>query len=100
MTATTSQKPTPGRIVFYRLTETDLAQIRADRAGSPSTHRGNFPSVEEAVPLLIVKVWPDEFGPDIPGINGQAFLDGTHSIWVTSAREGTEAGNWSWPSRV
>lgn len=36
--------------------------------------------------------WQDE-----PGINGQVFLDGNDTLWVTSADEGTEPGQWSWP---
>ena len=47
-----------------------------------------------------VRVLGAEYGPGVPGVNGQAFLDGNDVLWVTSAREGTEPGQWSWPPRV
>ena len=28
------------------------------------------------MPLVVVKVWPNEYGQDVPGVNGQALLDG------------------------
>ncbi|KKK65507.1 hypothetical protein LCGC14_2973460, partial [marine sediment metagenome] len=36
----------------------------------------------------------DEFGPGYQGVNGQAFLDGNDSLWVTSVQEGYESGQW------
>jgi hypothetical protein len=47
----------------------------------------------------VVVVWPNEHGPDFDGVNGQAFLDGNDVLWITSAKEGTEPGQWSWPIR-
>jgi len=41
------------------------------------------------VPLMVVKVSGDR-------INGQALLDGNDSVWVKSATEGDEPGQWSW----
>lgn len=63
-------------------------------------HIGNTAREGDIVPLIIVVVWPDEFGPGKPGVNGQAFLDGNDSLWVTSAGEGENPGQWSWPPRV
>ena len=33
------------------------------------------------------------------GVNGQVFLDGDDSLWVTSIKEGTESGTWEWPKK-
>ena len=125
------QKPTTGRIVQYTLTEEDATQINRRRTSGDSiakriknngaeigtcvnfpdqwpigaqAHIGNHASVGDVVPLLIVRVWPDEFGTGNPGVNGQAFLDGNDSIWITSAGESLEKatapGKWNWPLRV
>jgi len=54
-------------------------------------------------PAIVVRVWPDEFGPGVPGVNLCVFLDGTNdarafdsertppplsqmTYWVTSAK--------------
>lgn len=98
-----------GRIVRYVLSEADAAAIRRRRVAKPHEHTwpmgaqahvGNPPSKGDVVPLIVVRVFPDEFGPDIPGVNGQAFLDGNDSLWLTSVREGAVPGTWHWPSRV
>lgn len=62
-------------------------------------HGGMYASVGDVVPVIIIRVWPNEFG-DQPGINGQALLDGNDSYWITSKKEGSENGEWSWPPRV
>jgi hypothetical protein len=109
--------PTTGRTVLYVLSEADAAAInrrrtdgasiagrmQADPAQWPAgaqAHIGNHASAGDTVPLVIVKVWPNEYGEGIPGVNGQAFLDGNDTLWITSAREGTDAGQWQWPPRV
>lgn len=103
------QKPSVGRIVHYKLTAIDAGRIEYDRElrGSSPVAVGTLPvragnPVREGVvvPLIIVCVWPNEFGAGKPGVNGQAFLDGNDSLWITSAGEGTEPGQWSWPPRV
>lgn len=96
-----TQKPSVGRIVHYRLSAQDVASIQA-RRGAPSVqhHTGNPVAEGDVVPLVIARVWPDEGGPDIPGVNGQALLDGRDTHWVTSAHEGAEPGTWAWPPRV
>ena len=83
-------------------------------------HEGNQHHRGDVVPLLIVRVWPYEFDPDsdvcrdyMPdqefewsrplshyGVNGQAFLDGSSQIWITSAPQGDVNGAWNWPARV
>ncbi len=115
-----SQQPTVGRIVLYRLTvdqakamnerrehaQLNREKMRAEKPGFQA-HIGNYCAggvgedvrTADVVPLLIVKVWPNEYG-DKPGVNGQAFLDGNDTLWVTSAKEGEGAGEWFWPPRV
>ncbi len=114
--------PTIGRIVLYTLTEDNAKQINRRRTDSKSirermqveprqwpegaqAHIGNSASVGDVVPLHVVRVWPDEYGVGVPGINGQAILDGNDTLWVTSAKEGaqpgvSEPGTWAWPPRV
>ncbi len=102
-------EPTVGRIVQYRLTEKDAALINnwrtdwqrnglcLDKPLGVQAHRGNYMQAGQIVPLLIVAVWPEEYGPGKPGVNGQAFMDGSDTLWVTSVAEGTENGQWQWP---
>lgn len=63
-------------------------------------HTGNPHTVGQELPLLVVSVYPDEFGAGVPGVNGQVFLDGNDVLWMTSAKEGIEPGTWHWPERV
>lgn len=102
-------KPTTGRIVQYKLSANDATAIARRRVAKPhepgwplgaQAHVGNHPSAGDTVPLIVVHVWPDEYGPGTPGVNGQAFLNGNDQLWVTSAKEGSEPGQWSWPERV
>ncbi len=104
-------EPTIGRIVHFRLTAEQAAAINRRRddfkvfvLGSHppglQAYVGDCASPGEVVPLIIVRVWPDEFGAGKPGVNGQAILDGNDTLWVTSAAEGTEPGQWSWPPRT
>jgi len=102
--------PAIGRIVHYRLTEQDADQInkrRADARAHMSEHRtnsngvavhvGNDVRAGEIYPLMITRVWDATgFGQ----INGQVFLDGTDTLWVTSKAEGDGAGDWFAPPRV
>lgn len=91
--------PTIGRIVHYKLSANDALRINRNWLEHGGT-TGNASSEGDVVPLIIVRVWPDEFGAGIAGVNGQAILDGHDTLWVTSAKEGTEAGQWCWPPRV
>ncbi len=79
-------KPTIGRIVHYKLP----ADISSKSGQNP--HQAG-----QEVPMIIVVVWPNEYGPGHEGVNGQAFLDGNESLWVTSAKEGNGNGEWHWP---
>jgi hypothetical protein len=108
-------KPTIGRIVHYTLTEQNAAEVNRRRTSGKAiadriavekwplgaqAHIGNAASPGDVVPLTIVRVWPDEYGPGVDGVNGQAMLDGNDTLWVTSAKEGTEPGTWAWPPRA
>lgn len=126
-------EPTIGRIVYYRLTREDAQAAnrrRVDGANHYREHRENANGVQvhvgtqcvagDIVPLLVVRVWPDEYDvgqsicrdhlPDTEptwsfpmsghGVSGQAFLDGNDSLWITSAPQGDFNGAWDWPVRV
>lgn len=88
----------PGRIVHYRLTDADVDTIVAERMKGDGA-RGNVAREGDVVPLLVVVAHENP-----ASVNGQAFLDGNHSLWVTSAAPsevaGDRPGTWSWPPRV
>jgi hypothetical protein len=106
-----SQKPTIGRIVHYRLSAENVAQITrrrttgaliADRmrqsppawpAGAQA-HIGNPVAEGDPSPMVITRVWPDD------RVNGQVLLDGSDVFWATTVEEGDALGQWSWPPRV
>jgi hypothetical protein len=89
--------PTIGRTVLYSLTKSDVSRIERLRI---EVSRMNPHAEGQKVPLTVVLVWPNEYGDGVPGVNGQAILDGEGTLWVTSAKEGTEPGQWSWPEIV
>lgn len=94
-----------GQVVLYTLNSDDVERINRRRVrgaghgdGWPAgaqAHVGNSVSIGDIVPLIVVRVWPHEYGANVPGVNGQALLDGNDQLWITSAREGTEPGTWS-----
>jgi hypothetical protein len=100
------EKTMIGKIVIFRLTEEQKAQIgerrRTEQWISGLRHgtkvfEGNPPEIADEVPFVIVRVWPNEFGQGIAGVNGQALLDGNDSYWVKCAKEGPDPGMWHWP---
>lgn len=108
---------TIGRTVLYTLSEdnatainrrrTDGKSIRERMQATPpawpegaQAHIGNRAAAGDVVPLVVARVWPNEYGEGVPGVNGQALLDGNDVLWITSAKEGTEPGTWAWPARV
>lgn len=109
------QTPSIGRIVHYKLSAGDTERASRRRTTGASiaerikegkwplgakAHIGNPVNAGDVIPLIIVRVFPDEYGPGIPGVNGRAILDGSDSLWVTSVKEGAEPGQWSWPPRA
>lgn len=108
-------KPTIGRIVHYRLSQEAVEMIARRRTTSSSiadrikggewplgaqAHIGNPHHKGQVLPMIITVVWPNEYGPNFDGVNGQVILDGNDTLWVTSVKEGTEDGQWSWPEKV
>ena len=105
--------PTIGRIVHYRLSTQDAAAIEQRRDDAKrwyghlvenvkgvQHHTGNPVSEGLTVALIVTAVWPHEYGEGTFGVNGQALLDGNDSLWVTSAKQGDEPGQWNWPPRA
>lgn len=68
-------------IVKYKLTEEDA--IKANGSGS-----GNLAAAGDYFPLLVTKDWGNG------QLNGRVFVDGTAILWVTSASQGDELGQW------
>lgn len=85
--------PTIGRIVHYRLTETDVARIEQSRGGDSP---GNRIAPGFVYPAIVVRT-----SDDTDAVNLQVFLDGPDTYWVTS-RPGSQFvdGCWFWPPRV
>lgn len=92
--------PSVGRIVQYVLSQDDAERINDRRVRGLGY--GNTEPAGDVRPLIVVRVWPDEFGPGIPGVNGQALLDGNDQLWITSAKEDAAGspGTWHWPERA
>lgn len=105
--------PTIGRIVHYRLKESDVEQIMRRRtsgvkiterakANPPEwpagaqAHIGNTVNVGDSYPMMIVRVWGNT---EEAAVNGQVFLDGCDVFWATSVSVGENDGQWSWPAR-
>ncbi|MEI5522550.1 hypothetical protein WB388_18265 [Streptomyces brasiliscabiei] len=101
------QRPSIGRIVHYRLSEHDAAQINQGRkdfhengraqAGSGFVgHVGNWAAAGAVFPAVVVQV----FNESTVTANLQVLLDGNDTHWATSAAEGDRPGTWAWPGRV
>ena len=91
---------TPGRIVLYKLSEDDAAQVNRRRVstaghgeGWPAgaqAHVGNPARAGDVYPCVVVRAWSDT------NINGQVLLDGNDTFWATSRVEGDDDGQWMW----
>ncbi len=102
--------PSVGRIVHYQVTSYDVGRIKRQRDPRHRTFRntdgiivsgeahghafGNEPEVGQVFPLLITKVWGDT---EESAVNGQLFLDGNDSLWLTSVCQGEGSGRWRDP---
>lgn len=95
--------PTVGRIVYYKLSETDAYQInkRRDDYGlkpelewvpGSQRHVGNRVSAGDVFPMIVVRVWNEEK----VSVNGQVFLDGNDTFWATSVHQGEGGHEWDW----
>jgi hypothetical protein len=90
-------QPTIGRIVHYKLSEGDVAEInrhipqhREDRSW-----RRNPVSVGQVYPAQVVAVFDGGSSANLA-----VQLDGAAQYWATSRAEGDEPGRWSWPPRA
>lgn len=86
------QTPTPvtvGRLVLYKLSAEDAENINR-WPKTAQRHFGNTVQEGDLLPTLVVKVWEGN------GINGQVFLDGNDSLWITSKSQGGKTGQWNW----
>jgi hypothetical protein len=107
---------TIGRIVHYRLSETDAQDINRRRhdfmtfnrmyvkkeAGNPGAtghvgHFGNAVRPGDVFPAMIVRVFP---GNPHDVVNLQVHLDGNDLFWATSRHAGDGNGEWDWPPRM
>lgn len=114
--------PSVGRIVHYRLCESDVAQIVARRNRHVTevhwknehgegirverSFDGNAPHAGDVYPMLITRVWSEK--PTAADcVQGQVFLDGNDTLWKTSAQQQghtydptTTDGVWFEPPRI
>lgn len=120
------QIPSIGRIVQFRLSGLDAAQINRRRTTSASiaermspvpplegsrdylhspppwpigaqAHIGNEAKEGDVFPMIITKV----FGASAESaVNGQVLLDGNDVFWATTVFEGVGLHCFSWPKRV
>lgn len=93
--------PTLGAPVYYRLTVEDGKDInrRRKRSGEApgnewgfQAHRGTRAASGQIFPATVVRVF-DQDGE--PRAALQVALDGTDTLWVESAVNGTDDGQWS-----
>lgn len=100
-------RPSIGRIVHYKLSEEDAAQINRRRitreniaqnikAGlwplGAQAHIGHVAERGDVLPMIITRV------EDAMNVNGQVFLDGNDTLFVAVVGEGENIeGCWQWP---
>lgn len=87
--------PTIGRIVIYKLSEGDAAEIGHHRSQDFGA-AGNHVRAGEEYPAVVVRT----FGSDMGTSNLKVMLDGNDDYWATSRIEGNDTGMWHWPARV
>lgn len=86
--------PSVGRIVHYKLGDYEVDNEINGRMSNLNRHEAG-----QVVPMLIVRVWEEE-PTEKSAVNGRVFLDGQHSLWVTSRVQGDGLSQWSEPPRV
>lgn len=87
---------TLGRIAHYVIGDQDVKAI-ADLRTQGALSLGNPVFEGMHMPMMIVGIFPNEFDGK-PGVNGQVFLDGPGTLWVTSIKfsEKKEPKTWHW----
>lgn len=82
-------KPTIGRIVIYKPTESELNEMKFNVLNHQSQNR------QTELPAIIVAVWSETT------INVQVMLDGQGGTWwKTSIQQGDGEGQWNWPQKT
>lgn len=105
--------PTIGRIVHYRINESDARTINKRRADFEKARRHNLIGGDILTPKD--PGWQAHVGNDVregdyyPAIvvrtfggtaaNLKVLLDGNDDYWATSRAEGEGPGSWAWPPR-
>lgn len=93
--------PTAGRIVEYTLTASDAEKVNLRRTHDAALGYvapiGNRVTEGNTYPMLIVRAWGDT---EQSGVNGQVFLDGNGTLWVTSVSQGDGPRHWRPFARV
>lgn len=97
--------PALRRFVLYTLSAADAKQANGQRE-TAIWRRGNIAAEGDVYPMLIVRCWGvDE--PEVDAdklaqqlVNGQVFLDGNDTLWVTSVKVGEGPGTFSWGDRA
>lgn len=87
--------PSPGRIVQYELTDSDVEQINRRRKDARENgivgttgfmlHVGNDVRAGDKFPMIITRAWGNTEGA---AVNGQVMLDGNDTFWATSISYG------------
>jgi hypothetical protein len=98
---------TIGRLVHYTLSEYDAKKINKRRLDALEANRshtedgvqihvGNPPHEGDVLPMVVVKTYEDS-----DQVNGQVYLDGNDTYWVTSVPQSMglipATGCWHWP---
>lgn len=86
--------PTIGRIVHYTLTAQDAIAINTRRVGYTVA---NGATEGDVYPMLIVRTWGDQ--PESL-VQGQVFIDGNFTHWVTSVGVGEGPRTYAWPVKA
>jgi hypothetical protein len=87
--------PTIGRIVHYRLSETDAKSIERHR-DDRDDESSNQARAGDVLPAIVVRTFGDTLA-----VNLRVFLDGADMHWATSRGYSVQTeGCWFWPPRV
>lgn len=90
--------PSMGRMVYYKLSSSDVDAIYQRRVSKG--FQGNTVGVGMVFPAMVVNTWGTN--PDSP-VNLQVILDGDDSYWASSrqvARGQNDEGYFTWPVRA
>lgn len=89
-----------GDTVLYALSAADVTNFLADRADdgfadriarvrpgktTGLTKQGNPMQAGDVLPMVVTKIFPNQYGFGKDGLNGQLLLDGNDSEWIQQA---------------